>query len=52
MAHTDPLTQSQVRHSDVVKLDPTLTFADLSFEGEARHVDEYRHAKDHEEESA
>lgn len=51
MAHEEALTQSQVRHSDYVKLNPNLTFADLDSESEARHVDEYHHAKAHEEEA-
>ncbi len=41
----DPLTESQVRHADVVKNDPTTTFSDLATESEARHVDEFAHAR-------
>lgn len=50
MAHTTVLTESQLRHSD--EHTDTITFADLEFEGQARHVDEYRLAKLHEEESS
>lgn len=40
-----PLSESQVRHADIVKNDPTVEFSDLESESEARHVDEYRHAE-------
>lgn len=51
MSHLDNLTESQVRHVDYKRLDPAITWVDLTSESEARHVDEYRHAKEHQAES-
>lgn len=57
MAHTTPITESQVRHVDEYKVlaaaDPNgeVYFNELGSESQARHVDEYKHAAEHEAES-
>lgn len=57
MAHTGPITKSQVRHVDEYELlaagDPNgnVYFNELDSVSGARHVDEYRLAAEHEAES-
>jgi hypothetical protein len=51
MSHATELTESLVRHADEVRSGQLTDFEDMTTEAQARHVDEYRHAIAHADES-